>query len=236
MAAVVRSRFYVYLAVALAALMVLGFTRTYFLRAWFEVPPINWLLHLHALVFTAWFALYVVQTRLIAAHRVHLHMRLGVIGVILAAAVVVLGLATVIDSADAPRMRPMGFNSAQFTIFPLLGILPFGALVAAAVAYRLRPQIHKRLMTLAMISVLGPAVARLILVLDQRESFLALQTTVAAAFVIWCLLADWMKHRIVHPIYAVGGILLVISWPLRAAVAQTAGWERVGLWMAQLGS
>ena len=216
--------------------MVLGFTRTYFLRAWFDVPPIDWLLHAHALVFSAWFALFIVQTRLISTGRTRTHMQLGVLGLGLAALVVVTGLATTVMSAAEPRMRPMGMSSPQFVIFPLVAIVSFGALVGTAVAFRRRPQVHKRLMVLAMISVLGPPVARLIAVLGQRESFLALQTTVAASFVIWCLLADWARHRVVHPIYAVGGILLVLSWPLRAALAQTDGWERIGRWMAQLGS
>ena len=35
------------------------------------------LVHLHGLVFTAWLALFIAQTRLIAAHRVDLHMKLG---------------------------------------------------------------------------------------------------------------------------------------------------------------
>jgi hypothetical protein len=236
MAAVVRSRFYGYLAAAVAVLMVLGFTRTWFLRAWFDVPPITWLLHLHAVVFSAWFALFIVQTRLISTGRTRTHMQLGVLGVCLAAVVVITGLATTVVSAAEPRMRPMGMSSPQFVIFPLIAIVSFGALVGAAVALRHRPQIHKRLMVLAMISVLGPPVARLIAVLGQRESFLAIQTTVAAFFIIWCLIADWIRNRVVHPVFAVGGILLVLSWPLRAAVAHTAGWERIGQWMAQLGS
>jgi len=234
MAVVFRGRFYGLVAIVLAALVLAGFARTFYFRAWFDAPPITLLLHLHGLLFSAWFALYVVQTRLIAANHVRAHMKLGIAGVVLAGLVVAVGLITTVASAGAPRMRPMGMSSPQFVLVPLVAIITFGALVAAAVVYRHRPTVHKRLMTLAMITVLGPPVARLIAFAGQRESFLAIQTTVAAAFVIWCLIADWVRHRVVHPIYAVGGTLLVLSWPLRAAIAQTVGWENIGAWMARL--
>src|SRR5262245_9823894 len=119
MAAVVRNRVYLFLALALLAVVLGGFARTYYLRYWFDVPPITVLLHLHSIVFTAWFALFVVQTRLIAAQNYRLHMRVGVAGVVLAALVVLLGLATTVVSATSPRIRPMGLNSAQFTFVPL---------------------------------------------------------------------------------------------------------------------
>jgi len=234
MAVVVRGRFYGLVALVLAALVFTGFARSFYLRAWFDVPPITRLLELHGLLFSAWFGLYVVQTRLIAANNVRAHMKLGIAGVLLAVVLVIVGLVTTVVSASAPRMRPMGMSSPQFVLFPLVAILAFGAMVAVAVAYRHRPAVHKRWMTLAMITVLGPPVARLIALTAQRESFLAIQTTVAAAFVIWCLIADWLRHRVVHPIYAVGGTLLVLSWPLRAAIAQTVGWENIGAWMARL--
>ena len=234
MAVVVRGRFYGLIALVLATLVFAGFARTFYLRFLFDVPPINLLLHLHGILFSAWFALYVVQTRLIAAHKVQAHMTLGIAGVVLAALVVAVGLATTVMSASAPRMRPMGMSSPQFVLVPLFAILTFGSLVAAAVVYRRRPALHKRLMTLAMITVLGPPVGRLIAAGGQRESFLAIQTTVAAVFVIWCLVADWVKNRVVHPVYVVGGTLLVMSWPLRAAIAQTDAWERVGNWLASL--
>ncbi len=55
-------------------------------------------------------------------------------------------------------------NSQQFVLVPLVAITFFAILVTAAVLLRKRAQLHKRLMTLAMISVLGPPIARLIFV------------------------------------------------------------------------
>lgn len=232
MSAVVRNRFYVAIAMVLALLVFAGFARTFYLRAWFDVPPITMLLHLHSIAFTAWFVLFVIQTRLIAAKNYRTHMQLGVAGVVLAVCVTGLGYATAILSADAPRMRPMGMNSQQFVLVPLVGITFFAAFVALAVAYRRRADLHKRYMVLAMISVLGPPVARLIAVTQNGAYFAAMQIGVVVAFLTWAIANDWVKQRIVHPVYVIGGGVLLISLPVRFLIARTEAWESVGRWMA----
>ena len=99
MSAVVRNRFYSAAALALAALVFVGFARTFYLRAWFDVPPTTVLLLLHGIAFTAWFVLFVIQTRLIAAQNYRTHMQLGIAGIIVAIAVVILGYSTAIVSS-----------------------------------------------------------------------------------------------------------------------------------------
>jgi hypothetical protein len=74
MVAVARSRFYPWIAIALSLVVIAGFSRTYYFRFLSDLPPMTALVHLHGLVFTAWLVLFLAQTRLIAAHRVDLHM------------------------------------------------------------------------------------------------------------------------------------------------------------------
>ena len=232
MATVVRNRFYAVFAIALAVFVFVAFARTYYLRHWFDVPPITVLLHIHSIVFTAWVVLFVIQTRLIAAQNYRTHMQLGIAGVIIAALVVIFGFATAIASASAPRMRPMGMNSQQFVLVPLVAISSFAIFVTAAVTLRKRADFHKRLMTLAMIAILGPPVARIIFVTNTGAYFPVIQFSVHAACLAWCLIADWRKDRIVHPVYSIGGGLLLLSLPLRIFIARTPAWEHVGQWLA----
>src|SRR5262245_52420886 len=110
MATVPRHRFFLLAALVMAAIVLGGFARTYYLRVFFEVPPITRFMHLHAVVFTAWVALFVTQARLIARHRVILHMRLGIAGAFLAAAVVIVGFLGTFESLHEARPRPMGFT------------------------------------------------------------------------------------------------------------------------------
>jgi len=232
MSAAIRNRFYAAFAIALAVFIFASFARTYYLRYWFDVRPITVLIHLHGIVFTAWVVLFVIQTRLIAAQNYRTHMQLGIAGIFVAALVVIFGFATAIVSAGAPRVRPMGLNSQQFVLIPLTAITFFAILVTAAVLLRKRAQLHKRLMTLAMISILGPPIARLIFVTHTDQYFAAIQFTVHVAFVAWCLIADWRKYHIVHPVYSIGGAILLISLPVRFLISQTPAWESVGRWMA----
>jgi hypothetical protein len=234
MAAVIRSRSYLVVAFALAALVLAGFARTFYLRYWFDVPPLTKLLQLHGLVFSAWFALFIVQAQLISKQNYRTHKQLGIVGAVLAGLIVVVGLATSVVSASAQRPRGMGLTSPEFVIFPATAALAFGGLVAAAIYWRRKPQIHRRLMMLAMVSVLGPPTARLMGLLGLQAHFLLVQTSVTAAFVIACLVADWTRHRTVHPIFALGGTLLVLFWPFRAWAATTPAWEAIGAWMASL--
>lgn len=234
MSAVPRHRFYQAAALVMGVLVLIGFARTFYLRQWFDVPPISVLLFLHGVVFTAWFALFVVQARLIAGHNARLHRKIGPWGVALAVIVVVTSLMTIVESASSLRPRPMGLNAHQFTFVPLIGIVGFAALFGAAIAWRRRADLHRRLILLAMITILGPPVARILLLIGTKGGFLFAQTAVAAVFVAWCLLHDWFKHRVVHPIYLVGGTLLVLSWPARFWIARTPEWEQVGRWMAGL--
>jgi hypothetical protein len=78
-----RTRFFVAMAAAILALVLVGFARTLDLRALFDVPPIPAYLYVHGALLTAWFALVVAQTALIRHASVATHRRLGVVGVCL---------------------------------------------------------------------------------------------------------------------------------------------------------
>jgi hypothetical protein len=230
-----RTRFYSLIAIVLVAFMVLGFARTYYLRFLSDLPPLKAILKLHGVVFTAWLALFIAQTQLVAARRVDLHRKLGIGGVVLALLVVATGVAAILVSAATPRITLLGVPSAQASITPLMSITPFAILVAAGVMWRRRASLHKRLMLLAMISVLGPPTARLIGLLGARPYVLWIQMSVIAVFVTACLVYDWRKNRVVHPVFAIGGVVLVLLWPVRYVVARSEWWRPIGDWIAEVG-
>jgi len=75
-----------YTAAALLAIVVvfIGFSRTYYLKAWFGAPALPLLTHVHGAVMTTWFVLFVVQTWLVSTRRVSLHRKLGTFGAVVA--------------------------------------------------------------------------------------------------------------------------------------------------------
>jgi len=231
----VRSRFYSNFAIVIAVFLVGAFARTYYLRFLSGLPPLSQMLHLHGIVSTAWIALFIVQTRLIAARRVDWHMKVGIAGLVLAIAGIVVGVLTTALTAAVPHIRPSGLTSSQFTAIPLTSVVLFGTFIGLALALRRRSDFHKRFMLLAMISVLGPGVGRLIQLLGIAPVGFYVQTAVVLVLVAWCLAHDWRQHRLVHPVFAYGGALLIASWPLRMALARSEMWMPVADAMHRLG-
>src|SRR3546814_13834459 len=78
-----------------AVIVFAGFARSYYLSHWLtppaRTPEITPLLHMHALVFTLWTCLIVVQPLLIAKGAIGIHRRLGIAGEGLAALVWIFG-------------------------------------------------------------------------------------------------------------------------------------------------
>src|SRR6476660_7333404 len=102
--------------VAIAACFVIfaGFARTYYLKAWTRTPALPPLVHVHAVLFTAWILFFLVQTKLVASNRVDLHRKLGVFGTLLAIAMIVEGSVAAIGSVRRGFMgvfpnQPTGF-------------------------------------------------------------------------------------------------------------------------------
>jgi hypothetical protein len=236
MVAVNRSPFYPWIAIALSLVIVAGFSRTYYLRFLSDMPPMTFLVHLHGLVFTAWLALFIAQTRFIAAHRVDLHMKLGIAGVVLAAIITVVGLWTLVVQAGTPRVRATGLTNAQHTLVGITSIGMFAVFIALGVATRRRSALHKRYMVLAMIAILSPAAARLMATVGLSQYANVFIPAMAAAFVIACLVHDWRTFRIVHPVFVIGGAVIVASWPLRYIGARAEWYQPIGEAIARLGA
>jgi hypothetical protein len=75
-----RLQFYPLIAILLVAFIVVAFSRTYYLRFLSDRPPLQAILQVHGVVFTAWLALFVAQTQLVAARRSDLHMKIAEVG------------------------------------------------------------------------------------------------------------------------------------------------------------
>lgn len=219
-----------YTAGALVALLVAfaGFARTYYLKGSFGTPSLSPVLHAHGLVMTAWFTLFVVQARLVAAGRTDLHRQLGMAGALVAVLIVVLGASVAIDGARgglSPGLPPLVFLAV-----PLGMLVVFATLVGAAIALRRRSDWHKRLMLLATLSLLTPALARIAidgLGVKSPPVFFAMTDVIVLAWVAW----DTVRNRRLHPAFLWGTLFLLASQPLRIAIGHTAAWQQFAAWL-----
>jgi hypothetical protein len=213
---------------AIAAVAFLGFARTYFLKPFFGTPALPPLVHLHGILMTLWIVFFIVQTRLVAARRVDLHRRLGMTGAGLAALIVGVGVATSIDAAR--RGVTAGPPPLVFLILPLSVVVVFALFVAAAILRRRRSDIHKRLMALASVSILTPAIARIPLDFVQAGGpplFFGLTDLLVLA----CIAYDTARNRRLHPAFGWGALFFLASQPLRLLLATTPGWMRFATWL-----
>jgi hypothetical protein len=146
----------------IAAAVAYGFAHTlspHLLSAAVPRPLILWI---HAGVFFGWVALFILQTALVRSRRVRWHRRLGVAGLILGASMPPLGIATAIAMARfdvAQGLHDAAYMAAHLSI-PLNDMIFFAGVFAAAVWWRKRPDVHRRLMLVATCLLTAAAFAR----------------------------------------------------------------------------
>lgn len=211
---------YIWAAMACALIAFTGFARSYYLKSLFAKPPLPALLHVHGIIMSAWCLLFVGQTYLVATQQVRLHRRLGIVGAALAILVVVLGGYITVE-ATAREVRAHVVRQFHFLFgLNLVNLLDFAILVATALALRARPEFHKRLMLLATVTLLAPAIARIVLLFthDGMSQLWAFDFCVLA-----CIVPDTVLHRRLHPAFGWGAGLVLSSFNL-TFIALSAKW------------
>ena len=221
--------FYIGMALVAALTVFAGFSRTYFLKSYFGAPPLMPLLHLHGLVFTSWIVLLLTQTILVAANRTDIHRRLGIAGGVIAILLIVIGALTAVIRASQGAAPPDGPPPLVFLVIPLFDMLVFSILVGAGFYFRRRPDMHKRLMLLATLSILSAAIARLPFEILKAgaPAFFGLMDL----FILGVLLYDLITRRRIHRATAWGTLLIVGSQPLRLMIGATSAWLTFAAWL-----
>ena len=218
------------MAIAATIVVFAGFAPTYYLKGAFGAPPLPPLLHAHGLIFTSWIALFVVQTRLIAARRTPLHRKAGVLGGFLAVAMLIVGTMAAIASARRGFTPPGGPPPLTFLIIPLGDLLVFGVLVGAAIYFRRQGQTHKRLMLLATLALQTPAIARLPgIAAAGPPAFWGLTDL----FIVACFVYDRVTTGRIHPAFKWGGLFVLAMQPLRLIVGGTGPWLAFAQWLTR---
>ena len=222
-----------YTAAALgAALVVLGgFAPSYYLSSIFGAPDLTTLKHVHGVVMTSWFALFLVQARLAATGRIATHRQLGWVGVFVAILVLAVGTALGIASAKAGFTPVPSISPLVFLVMPIGQMVMFALLFAAAVALRKRSDHHKRLMLLASVSMLTPALARLPTAAIGLGGGPLVFFALTDLLVLACIAYDTVKNRRLHPAFAAGFVFIVVMQFGRLAFSQTAAWTRIATWL-----
>lgn len=123
------------------------------------------LVTVHAILMTLWLILFVIQAGLVRSASVGIHRILGKISPLLVVAFIASGLLVSFNLfVEFDRPQPFIFNSFQIAIFISLYL---GALYAVSVG---RVDIHKRLMLIAVLTLLLQSYTRICNILDVSEA------------------------------------------------------------------
>ena len=221
-------RFYVGMAIAVLITVFLGFSRSYFLKAYYGTPELSLLVHIHGLVFTSWVLLFLAQTTLVATGRTDRHRKLGVAGAVLAALLLIVGTTTAILRVKGGSAPILGVPPLSFLAVPFFDMVVFAMLIGAGLVLRNRAETHKRLMTLATIALTSAPLARLSFVRQAGPpGFFGLTDL----FIVAMLVYDLATRGKVHPATIWGGLVIVASQPLRLMISGTPAWLAFAGWL-----
>ncbi len=216
--------FFAGMVAALLITAFVGFARTYYLAGLYRAKLPAPIVHVHAVLQSAWMLLLLVQMLLVSANRVPLHRKLGIAGFLLAAAMV--PVAVMVGAEELRRFASSGDGVLSFSILPQWEVFNFAVLAASAFALRRHPAAHKRLIILATIAMMPAAITRIRVHLIQQRlpweviAFLA----IIAAYDLW-------STRRIHPATLIGSALIcafLFGW---MPLGHTAAWHVVARWM-----
>ncbi|MEO8574189.1 MAG: hypothetical protein ABI481_09485 [Pyrinomonadaceae bacterium] len=227
---VFERRFFLAIAILFPITILIGFAPTYYLKGFFNSPPIpSTLVHLHGLAMSLWVILFAAQVYLIRSTRIKLHQQLGIAAVGLAIAIFILGMTTGIASAARGGGVP-GIPPLQFLIVPFGDIVVFAVLFGAAVDYRRNAPNHKRLILLTILNFLPPALGRFPFEFTGSLGpvwFFGIPDLLAILFVVM----DTWRNKKLNKVFLAGAIFLIVSHWLRLALMPTAAWVNFATWL-----
>jgi hypothetical protein len=164
--------------------------------------------------------------QVIFAARGHLttHRKVGSIGIVYGGVVLIMGL-IVTFAAPVLHVRADEWSidrAAAFIPVALGDMVLFGGFFGGAIAYRRRPEVHKRLIVLATVALAFAAAGRMIAFIGFLPALVVWLSPLVAAMVY-----DRITRRRVHPAYWIGLASLLVFLP-RLAAGASETWMRVG--------
>lgn len=214
-------RFFLRSAIIMAAIIVAGFSMQLVMGRSTFASPVR--VHVHAILFMGWVAIYLAQNVLVASGRIDLHRRLGWVAAVWMIPMIVSGFlvtAIMVRNGNAPFF----FQPLQFLVFDPMTVTGFAGLTVAAILLRRRTDWHRRLHFCGMALLLAPAFGRLLpLPLLQPWAWEA-TFVVTLLFPLAGIWSDFRRSRRVHRAWNWGlGVMAAVFAITQAITYSTAG-------------
>lgn len=223
-----RPKISIYLLIAIIGFIAvhIGFATTFLIpmtKGTFEAPAI---IYIHGMVAFAWVLLFLVQTFLIHRSQYKLHMTLGFTGIVIALATSITMIPAAMFGVEKELAAGLGQTAISGIVGNCTSSIMFLSLALSGVAYRKRPDIHKRLLLLATIVVLWPAWFRFrhyFPSVERPDIWFAVVLADSLIILAWI----WEKSTTnrIHPVLKYGGIFIIAEHAFEVIMFDTAGWR-----------
>jgi hypothetical protein len=215
--------FFFYMGILLTSIVLLGF-----------IPPVlskpdgalslPLLYHIHGVVFVSWFGLFTLQAYLVRGRRLALHRQLGQGSIVIAIAMLVTGYFMMRAAYALPEFA-IGENShVASMMFPFTDLVNFSIVFVLGFLNRSNGPGHKRLMLLAGLLILDPAVARLIQTIGAPFPLIPVVELGLFALLIGY---DLLTLKKPHWCSLLGLALFFAAMAAKLVVAQTPAWADI---------
>jgi hypothetical protein len=220
-------KFFTGLAIALSAAAFVGFAPTYYLMGAVQAKPLPWLVHLHGMACTAWLLLLLTQTGLVMAGRRDLHRQLGLSALAVATVVIILGVMVAFHAARNGRVNPGPFSPPTLLFYQFTNLATFGIFIVLGIANRANAAAHKRLMTLASVALILPALSRIARMIDTAPLPANANggNILSNLFLIALATYDWKALGRLHPVTLWGGLAFVAAEASRPIIGFSEPWQ-----------
>ncbi len=217
--------FYLTISIWITTLAVIGFWPTYFGPLFEGTLKIKPILHLHAVTFLGWMILIVLQALLVSIHRTDLHRKLGLIGAGYGVVIVLIGILTMLERFSDLLAQGDVRTAHASLVIPIFDLLLFVVFFLAALIYRQRPEIHKRLIIVSTLAFLGPAIARMNFLTSIPQIFVVLLSPI-----LFGIAFDLIMSRRIHLVYIIGIIGYLVS-AVRLPLRESEIWFKFSTWL-----
>jgi hypothetical protein len=154
---------------------------------------------------------------------VALHRSIGMFGIVMATGVIFMG--SLITILGASRSSGAAAHGIYLGIMAVTG---FGILFTLALRNTRKPEIHKRLILLAMLPILPPGIHRLYMVPLGLQSFpLVAMYITLNCMALAILLQEWRQNRSINVYTWIGVGWIVMQQVLHVAVIDTEAFANV---------
>jgi len=251
-------RFYMWMSGACLAIAVLGFMPTYFVpiaKGAFKAEP---MVHIHGIVLFSWVVFFFTQSWLVAQGKVLAHRTWGMLGISLITAMTFIVTALVslrVRQAGLPG-QPAGLahDVRAFSWVTMSGLAFIVPAFTLAIVKLKDSETHKRLILLLTISMLGAPIARWFLTFlapppDPNAPPLPaglpvvnvppVAVAVTPALIgdlLWivAMVYDWRTRGRVHPVYLIGGGIMLALQVTLVPVANSELWQSIAAAIGRL--